>query len=302
MYRLAELVADPDVPVGVLSNSNANKRVLLGDERLGLARAARELERFDVSDAAAWYNDDDAISSDFREWPPMRLPYPKVWVEMTVPKEHLSQFPFDVKVVRYGAFLVEGPVRGKVLDLAGRGDPANFVDVPEGVEVATTIQTVLQFGTTVVMPATGFSILSTVDGRLIEFHLLALDEDMGYAVEIDKTVVRPALFGLALAGVKGSRISQPSTSPQCRKRRRQQGSSLSYRVITLPGTRSSGSRGGRPGNKGLIPMHLVRGHFATYTDTAPLFGKRTGTYWRPAHVRGNAEQGLSDKDYRVKRA
>lgn len=47
-------------------------------------------------------------------------------------------------------------------------------------------------------------------------------------------------------------------------------------------------------------LHIARGHFATYTEDKPLFGKYTGTYWRPAHVRGSAELGAIKSTYKVK--
>lgn len=46
-------------------------------------------------------------------------------------------------------------------------------------------------------------------------------------------------------------------------------------------------------------LHICRGHFATYTDERPLFGKVSGTFWVPAHVRGTSERGVVIKDYRV---
>ncbi len=46
-------------------------------------------------------------------------------------------------------------------------------------------------------------------------------------------------------------------------------------------------------------LHICRGHFATYTEERPLFGKRAGTFWIPAHVRGSADAGLVGKEYRV---
>lgn len=46
-------------------------------------------------------------------------------------------------------------------------------------------------------------------------------------------------------------------------------------------------------------LHIVRGNFAQYTDTAPLFGKYVGTFWRPAHVRGEEKYGVVVKDYAV---
>jgi hypothetical protein len=49
-------------------------------------------------------------------------------------------------------------------------------------------------------------------------------------------------------------------------------------------------------------LHICRGHFATYSEDRKLFGKYTGTFWIPAHVRGTAEVGLVGKDYAVKGA
>jgi len=43
--------------------------------------------------------------------------------------------------------------------------------------------------------------------------------------------------------------------------------------------------------------HLVRGHFATYSEERRLFGKHVGTFFIPAHVRGSAEAGAVVKDY-----
>lgn len=49
----------------------------------------------------------------------------------------------------------------------------------------------------------------------------------------------------------------------------------------------------------IMPLHIRRGNFAHYTDEAPLFGKFTGTFWRPATTVGNAKNGMVVKDYKV---
>lgn len=46
-------------------------------------------------------------------------------------------------------------------------------------------------------------------------------------------------------------------------------------------------------------MHICRGHFATYGDEAPLFGKHVGTFWKPMHIRGLAKKGVVAKDYKI---
>lgn len=50
---------------------------------------------------------------------------------------------------------------------------------------------------------------------------------------------------------------------------------------------------------GMTALHIVRGHFKTYTADRPLFGKRIGTYWWSPMTRGNAEHGEVVKDYRM---
>ncbi len=46
-------------------------------------------------------------------------------------------------------------------------------------------------------------------------------------------------------------------------------------------------------------LHICRGHFATYTDDKPLFGKYSGTFWKPMHVKGSKKAGVVVKDYKV---
>lgn len=49
-------------------------------------------------------------------------------------------------------------------------------------------------------------------------------------------------------------------------------------------------------NEGKMPLHVVRGHLADYTENG-LFGKYFGTYFIPSHVRGKVENGTVTKDY-----
>lgn len=51
------------------------------------------------------------------------------------------------------------------------------------------------------------------------------------------------------------------------------------------------------GREEVSALHLVRGHFVRYSDTAPLFGKYAGTFWRSPHMRGDAAHGSISKIY-----
>lgn len=54
------------------------------------------------------------------------------------------------------------------------------------------------------------------------------------------------------------------------------------------------------GPKAERSLHICRGHFQTYTEEKPMFGKYAGTFWVPAHVRGTEDAGKVFKDYAIK--
>jgi hypothetical protein len=49
----------------------------------------------------------------------------------------------------------------------------------------------------------------------------------------------------------------------------------------------------------LMAQHQQRGHFKTFTEDAPLFGTKTGTFWWAPHVRGNASAGKVVKGFEI---
>jgi hypothetical protein len=55
---------------------------------------------------------------------------------------------------------------------------------------------------------------------------------------------------------------------------------------------------GVTGDGGKTAIHLVRGHFKTFTPERPLLGKHTGTFWWQPMVRGT-DQRFVVKDYEV---
>lgn len=50
---------------------------------------------------------------------------------------------------------------------------------------------------------------------------------------------------------------------------------------------------------GQTALHLVRGHFKTFTADRPLFGSRVGTWWWSPIARGTEDAGVVIKDYKV---
>lgn len=74
-----------------------------------------------------------------------------------------------------------------------------------------------------------------------------------------------------------------------------------YHVLEIGPMRAALEGEGESGAKGLKhALHVCRGHFKTFDDEGPLFGKTTGTFWWADQVRGRAEEGEIVKDYEVR--
>lgn len=109
-----------------------------------------------------------------------------------------------------------------------------------------------------------------------------------------------ALLALAFMNCKNVRTETTRTPPKLVKARQKRGRiSLEYGVIRLPKAPGAPARR-EGGSSGMgVALHLMRGHFKTYTRDAPLMGKHVGTYWWPARVRGNPERGARVRSYQV---
>lgn len=51
--------------------------------------------------------------------------------------------------------------------------------------------------------------------------------------------------------------------------------------------------------QGAKTLHIVRGHFKTYTEDSPLFGRYKGTFWFPMHTAGTSGSAPRN-EYKVK--
>lgn len=73
-----------------------------------------------------------------------------------------------------------------------------------------------------------------------------------------------------------------------------------YKTLAIKPMGKRYERDGEQQQFDVMPLHIRRGNFAHYTEDAPLFGKYTGTFWRPATAVGDAKNGIRVKDYEVK--
>src|SRR6266571_8543192 len=110
-----------------------------------------------------------------------------------------------------------------------------------------------------------------------------------------------ALLAICFAHCKGTEIKEHQPSRQVRRAAERAGKPVfTFHTIDIEPSRQVLRTEGHISENGLTrALHICRGHFAHYTTEKPLFGKYAGTFYRPMHIRGTAEAGISVKDYRV---
>lgn len=111
-----------------------------------------------------------------------------------------------------------------------------------------------------------------------------------------------ALYTYSLANAKN--VSVRRVGPAIGKRKAsRRGITWHKLFIKVPGEFSGGQSGWSELGE-MTRAHLVRGHFATFTEDAPAFGKPwgVGRFWIPPHVRGDETKGVVEKDYVLEKA
>ena len=132
--------------------------------------------------------------------------------------------------------------------------------------------------------------------------------DLTRAVGVQPLVVNPCLMAMSFMHTKNTRVlpvvpDLPRTKNQRKKDRKSPASK--YYVLKIDpidnavAQRKVGARNS-PEERSEAGLHIVRGHFADYTQGAGLFGRIHGKFWMQAHIRGNPEHGVTEKDYEIK--
>jgi len=114
--------------------------------------------------------------------------------------------------------------------------------------------------------------------------------------------VAPALFAISLMHCKNVSVKPKARIvPHSRKvlKRRKGLPILEHHIIEIRDRQNQVSNGDALESAIRKKLHIVRGHYSTYTKEAPLFGRVVGTFWVPAHARGSFDEGVSTSEYRV---
>ena len=145
----------------------------------------------------------------------------------------------------------------------------------------------------VLLDSTGEAIVSYTQ------HNEVIPETQNFSVSGYAEVVG---FANCLAHCRNVEIRDRPVSRQVRRMAERKGEPvITYKELVIDAFRKQVryETQGEGGDEIKRALHICRGHFATYGDHNPLFGKYTGTFWRPMHTRGHKEVGEVKKSYKV---
>jgi hypothetical protein len=239
-------------------------------------------------------------------FPCLRLPFPVMWIESARPARFLD---FDSNSREFpGGF----PRRWGWLCCQAAVSDTRYADTaPAGAGLVLTADLVKlhvdddrPHG-----PYSQVRVFTDLRGTPIDevqgcaFFSDRADKVEDYGCFIDWQVLGvPAFLAICFMACKNVVVDTIDPDVRLNRERRKNGMKpfLRYHVINIEPMKKVLRTEGRSESEGLRrALHICRGHFSTYSEEKPLFGKVAGTFWIPSHVRGSIKEGVVVSDYRV---
>jgi hypothetical protein len=239
---------------------------------------------FIIDDAhLCFYNTIDAKGGDIpgAEMPPIVIPFNRFWMEWPVrdPSDNtVAKMPM-MAVARAAAFC-EWDARNRKL------------------HISVFLCALVSGESRVVFMVDG--VFPVTEDWMCQPPVMRVNGSFGINMVEVEGDMSPPRFALGLLAAKNvSRV--PGMLSRAQRRHPGQfvkTASDKHYTISIPGVdalKASLARGESAGRR----LHIVRGHFADYSEGGGLFGKLDGRYYIAPHVRGDASRGTVTKDYRV---
>ena len=281
----------------------------------GIPLLERAPKLFDIDNIAAyWIQHDDETFDISSEAGPLRLPYKTMWVEhgkhLNAEQSAWSIAKNGKKVERYkGQRKTQGVgtlgagclLREIAPDTAERTNYLRYMQLKDHDPNAYLLTGVF-FDKEGALNRDGITNWISEDGKWIT-SMVHSGESLLYRFAMNagqpelvmheiRAAFNPIAMAIGLMNCRNieseDRVTKPVTKRKHRKRITTPGTE--YKVIRLPGAPSN-RVDGKVEISGSTRYHTVRGHFKTYTEEKPLYGKLTGTWWWAPSVRGKKENG-----------
>lgn len=318
-YRIASM--NPMAPIGAIERTGLNGNAIdfilcaVAEE----AKLIPRVPQFTLDNVATF-----VAEHDRREWcpqdqlPNLAPPFPEFFAEFNSPKFHMVQgelVPLDVPEYQVG-FLVQS----QEVDEKRRCDKAFWDDVSTKFMISHLFQLdrflsvqkecrwvirCSKWMTTASKPISGSPYWTSNEMILFvsDAGKYITHAHTGFTAENDSSMAGELLIlglGISFCHCKNVRKVEQIADAGERFHRREKVPRIKFYTLDINPMREVLRKEGQSESLGIKKaLHICRGHFATYSEDSPLFGKYVGTFWRPDHVRGSKEAGEVHKRYSV---
>lgn len=126
----------------------------------------------------------------------------------------------------------------------------------------------------------------------------------GDTVHIAMDILAPLSLALTFMHCKGVTLVDNTPSDQLQKKHLKKHHNakplVTYKTILIKTATQILKEEGKIDECGMAKaLHICRGHFKHFGEDRPLFGKLSGTFWWPSHIRGSVESGIAIRDYHI---
>lgn len=248
-----------------------------------------------------------------RDFPYLIPPFDKVWLETNRPtiinsSVHGSMQWGRVRPARWAVYVIRADVDPSLRNNIHPDWAKVRPILPEGSKHIVMLQLCCDtfgfFSSHILVVDEHGTPLEHEPGQMAHFWIAApgvTADQLSATREMSASLVYPALLAMSLLNCKNVDVSEVDAPRSLRRTAKRNNAPVSkYYVLNVDVLRREvTSHAKATGNSIAKSLHICRGHFATYTDDHPLFGKYTGRFWKPSHVRGSVQSGVVVKDYRV---
>lgn len=248
----------------------------------------------DVTPIARWFSESAPNLSLTNDMAQIVPPWPLVWVEYVTEIDRLK---------RVGVEVFYGEEGFRSFGLSERDDIS--IDKKGVASFSCTLYTestrevVRELGTSIIfLDEDGFPLTSETLFKPSE----SLPDFDKQELKGALWLIKPILFGFSLCHANNVEVYDDEVPEPVQKKRRKSGKNpgKTFKCLDIEPMKEQSRRESDEGESDVErALHICRGHFKTYTEENPLFGKHTGTFWWPMHKRGSADAGEVEKSYRV---